>query len=108
LFKGPRGWRKKKIKLCDKIKLHNFVDSNMINPILSNYIWAIRCLQAHNSHPRKHTQNPMWFWILHTSYGLVKVHPMLGLPFQPWAIGSTSCTWASPSTTIALVYKPKI
>jgi len=94
--------------VAKQIKLHNFVDFNMINPILSSYVWAIRCLQAHNSHPPKHTQNPIWFWILYTSYGLVKVHPMLGLPFQPWAVGSTSYTWASPSTTIALVYEPKI
>ncbi len=94
--------------VAKQIKLHNFVDFNMMDPILSSYVWAIRCLQAHNSHPPKHTQNPIWFWILYTSYGLVKVHPMLGLPFQPWAVGSTSCTRASPSTTIALVYNPKI
>jgi len=73
--------------VAKQIKLHNFVDFNMINPILSSYVWAIRCLQAHNSHTPKHTQNPIWFWILYTSYGLVKVHPMLGLPFQPWAVG---------------------
>jgi hypothetical protein len=32
---------------------------------------------------------------------------MQGLPFQPWAVGFTSHTFASPSRTIALVYKPK-
>jgi hypothetical protein len=94
--------------VAKQIKLHNFVDFNMMDPIRSSYVWAIRCLQAHNSHPPKHTQYLIWFWILHTSYCLVKVHPMLGLPFQPWAVGSTSYTWASPPTTIALVYKPKI
>ncbi len=45
---------------------------------------------------------------LYSSYVLVKVQPMQGLPFQPWAVGSTSHTLASPSRTSALIYKPKI